>query len=192
MTRGRHPYRAIDNAKEIAEKRGLVRYYARTPGRLCDFSIVTPCGLAEVRMKPMRHIRCTPEWLEREASEDIAALKMYPSSQQISRELWISSPQYFRRYFRVTDTGLIELSPDGQPLPAGSPATGQRGSRAGAAAAPAVAPAVPASSAPPELSAVEAPAGVPPAPQVPTSPAEVSPAPAPKAEGTPSKRSVQT
>ncbi len=124
MTRGRHPIRAIDNAKDIAEKRGLVRYYARTPGRLCDFSIVTPYGLAEVRIKPMRHLRSTPEWLEREASGDIAALKMYPSSQQISRELWISSPQYFRRYFRVTDTGLIELSPDGQPLPADSPKTG--------------------------------------------------------------------
>lgn len=162
MTRGRYPEKSIKNAQETAEKHGLIWHYAHTPVRLCDFSIVGPAGLAEIRIKPMRHIRCTPKWLEREAAEDLAALSMYPSSPQISRELWISSPAYFRRYFRVCDIGLIELTPDGQMLPAGSPATGPRRSRAGAAA--------------PD----------------PVSPVNVSPALAPPAEGIPSKRSVHT
>ena len=207
MTRGRHPIRAIDNAKEIAEKRGLVRYYARTPGRLCDFSIVGPAGLAEVRMKPMRHIRCTPEWLEREAADDIAALKMYPSSQQISRELWISSPQYFRRYFRVTDTGLIELSPDGQPLPADSPKAGPARRRRDGTPAPGApgspgSPGSPKAPAPALLVAVspspvspgpEPPAPpAPPAPPDPVPPAMASPAPVPPAGDTPSGGSVET
>jgi len=184
MTRGCYPEKAIKEAQETAEKRGLVRHYAHTSGRLCDFSIVGPAGLAEIRIKPMRHIRCTPKWLEREAAEDLAALNMYPSSPQISRELWISSPAYFQRYFRVCDIGLIELAPGGQMLPAGSPVTGQRRSRAGAAAPVPGAPAVPATTGSPELPVPRSPA--------PVSPVNVFPALAPPAEGTPSKRSVHT
>ncbi|MFA4849328.1 MAG: hypothetical protein WC626_06330 [Methanoregula sp.] len=195
MTRGRYPEKAIKKAQETAEERGLVRHYAHTPGRLCDFSIVGPAGLAEIRMKPMRHIRCTPKWLEREAAEDLAALNMYPSSPQISRELWISSPAYFRRYFRVCDTGLIELAPDGQLLPVGSPATGPRRSRAGAPAVPATpgSPELPVPGSPAAASpGLESPAPSPSPTPDPVSPVNVSPAPVHPAEGTPSKRSVHT
>jgi hypothetical protein len=80
--------------------------------------------LAKVRIKRMGHIRCTPQSLEREAAEEIADLKMYPSSKEISRELWICSKKYFLRFFRVTDTGFVELWPDGQLLPPGSPPRG--------------------------------------------------------------------
>jgi len=150
MTRGRYPARAIRKALKTAEKRGEVRLYAHAPGRLADFSIVSPPMLAEVRIKPVRSIRCTPESLEWTAAEDLAALKMYPSSPQISRELWISSQKYFRRYFRVCDTGLVELGPDGQPLPADSPKTGPRRCRAGAVAPVPGALAVPATPGSPE------------------------------------------
>jgi len=120
-TRGRHPLKAIDAARTIAVRRGLIQYTQIGPGRLCDFEIVCPPLLAKVRMKRMRYIRCTPEWLDREAREEIAGLRMYPSSQEISRELWICSPDYFLRFFRVTDSGLVELGPDGQPLLPKSP-----------------------------------------------------------------------
>jgi hypothetical protein len=121
MTRGRHPEKAIERAAEIAEKRGLVRYYEHGPGCICDFSIVRPARLDEVRVKRMRHIRCTAKWLERDAADEIAGLKMYPASPQISREIWIVSPEYALRFFRVGDTGLIELGEGGEPLPPGSP-----------------------------------------------------------------------
>ena len=123
MTRGRHPIEAIKAAMKIAERRGLVQCMARR-GRLCDFEIVTPHVLAKVRIKRMGHVRLTPKALEREAAFDIADLKMYPSSQDISRELWICSKKYFIRFFRVTDAGLVELGPDGGLLPANSPPTG--------------------------------------------------------------------
>jgi hypothetical protein len=124
MTKGRHPIKAIDAARTIAEKRGLVQYLERGPDRVCDFEIVSPPILSKVRIKRMGHIRCMPQSLEREAYGEITDLKMYPSSREISRELWICSKKYFFRFFRVTDAGLVELGPDGQPLPPGSPPRG--------------------------------------------------------------------
>lgn len=121
MTRGRHPKRALEKGQKIAENRGLVRYYERGPGMIADFSITSPECNAEVRIKRMGHIRSMLPWLEREASEEIAGLKIFPSSREISRELWIYSPEYFWRFFRVCDTGLVELGRDGTPLPLKSP-----------------------------------------------------------------------
>jgi len=122
MTRGRHPVRALEESAKIAKKRGLVRYYERGPGMISDFSIARPERLDEVRIKRMRYIRCTMQWLEREACEEISGLRMFPSSREISRELWICSPEYCWRFFRVCDTGLAELGRDGAPLPQKSPA----------------------------------------------------------------------
>ncbi|MEN6395990.1 MAG: hypothetical protein ABFC78_05855 [Methanoregula sp.] len=121
MTRGRHPVRALEEADPIAKKRGLVRYYERGPDMICDFSITNPEILTQVRIKRMRYIRCTLQWLEREAYTEIKDLKMYPFSQEISREIWICSPEYAWRFFRVCDTGLCELGRDGMPLPKKSP-----------------------------------------------------------------------
>ncbi|MDD1687879.1 hypothetical protein [Methanoregula sp.] len=123
MTRGRHPVRALEKADKIAKERGLVQYYERGPKMLADFTITGPMIHAPVKIKRMPYIRCTLRWLEREAAAGIAGLKMYPSSKEISRELWIYSPDYFWRFFRVCDTGLVELGRDGVPLPLKSPAS---------------------------------------------------------------------
>ena len=124
MTKGRHPIEAIKAAMKIAEKRGLVQCMARGPGRLCDFEIVKPPMLSPVRIKRVGRIRGSAKSFEREAAAEIADLGMYPSSQEISRELWACSKKYFLRFFRLTDAGLVELGLDGQLLPANSPATG--------------------------------------------------------------------
>jgi hypothetical protein len=122
MSRGRNPGKAIGCAAAHAERFGLVRFYEQGPGCIADFSIISPPILRECRIKRMRHIRCTAQWLERDAMDEIASLKMYPSSPQISRELWIVSPSYYIRFFRVLDNGLAELDPDGRPIPLNSPA----------------------------------------------------------------------
>ena len=121
VTRGRHPVRALEEAEPIAKKRGLIQYYERGPGMLADFSITVPSCLALVKIKRMRYIRCTPQWLDREAYDELAGLKMYPSSAEISRELWICSPDYCWRFFKVGDTGLCELGRDGTILLQKSP-----------------------------------------------------------------------
>lgn len=120
MPRGRFPLKALEAAMKIAVKRGLVRMYERGPGSIATFAIVRPGLLAEVRIKRLRRMDCTKESLNRDAANEIAGLKMYPSCPQISRELWGVSPDYFIRFFRVMDNGIIELGIDGEPLPSGA------------------------------------------------------------------------
>ena len=72
MTRGRHPVKALEKAEKVAETRGLARYYERGPDHICDFSITSPACLAQVRVKRMRYIRCTLQWLVRDAMNEIA------------------------------------------------------------------------------------------------------------------------
>jgi len=135
MTKGRHPDRALEKAAKIAVKRGLVHLYKRGRGLLADFSITTRELKAEVKLKRLRRIRITAAGLEREAAEELAGLRLYPASREISRELWVYSPDYFWRFFRVTETGLVEIGRDGLVLPhKAPPGTPSSGSFAGTAA----------------------------------------------------------
>ena len=117
----RHPLKALEKADPIARQRGDVQYYERGGGMNADFTITTPEIFAPVKIKRMRYLRCTIRWLEREAAEEIAGLRLFPSSREISRELWFCSSGYAFRFFRICDTGLVELGRDGLPLPEKSP-----------------------------------------------------------------------
>ena len=117
----RHPLKALEMADPIARQRGAVQYFERGPGMHADFTITIPALFAPVKIKRMRYLRCTIRWLEREAAPEIAGLRLFPSSREISRELWFCSSDYAYRFFRVCDTSLVELGRDGQPLPEKSP-----------------------------------------------------------------------
>lgn len=121
MTRGRKPVQAIQLATRIAEKRGEVQHFRHGPGMICTFVIYIPGLVAHVRIKRMRHFRCTVQWLEREAADELAGLRMIASSPAISRELWICSPRGNFRFFRVMEDSAVELDRDGRLLPAQLP-----------------------------------------------------------------------
>jgi len=126
MTRGRKPKEAIRSATRIAEQRGEVDLVRFRPGMICTFIIYCAGLVAHVRIKRMRHIRCSEQMLEREAAEELAALRLIASSQQISRELWIVSPRGKFRFFRIADDALVELDRDGRQLPVQWPVRRQR------------------------------------------------------------------
>lgn len=189
MTKGRYPKEAIRKAKKIAQERGEVRYYERGPGLHPHFSIVAPHLLAEVIMAITNHINAPLAQLEAEAAGVIGCMKMYPASQQISREVWFSSQNYTRRYFRVTGSGLIELAPDGHLLPIDVAKIGAGGTAAGAPAPATAAAGSPGSPGAQQFPAPEYPAVPAPAPEVPapehSGPASPAPAsvPAPEHSG---------
>ena len=127
MTRGRLPVRAWKEADPIAEKRGVVQHYQREPCRICDFTIMSPGIVTHVRIKCMRRLCCSAEEMGRSLATEIAALRIIPSSREISRELWLCSPRYAWRFFRVLDNSLAELGRDGKVLPVDAPGTGMPG-----------------------------------------------------------------
>lgn len=139
MTRGRRPDRTLKRALETAEKRGTVQQYLHGPGMICNFTIYVPGCLSQIRIKRVRHLRCTLQWLEREAAEELAGLRLIASSGEISRELWICAPNSSFRFFRICDTLLVELDRDGRPLPAKSPVPVHKPATAGAKKVPGVA-----------------------------------------------------
>ncbi len=88
---------------------------------ICTFVIYMIGLIAHVRIKRVERIRITPAWLEREAAEEIAALRFIVSSPEISRELWIYTPKGTFRFFRVLENSLVELDRSGNPLPGQPP-----------------------------------------------------------------------
>lgn len=102
---------------------------------ICSFVIYMIGLVALVRIKRVERIRITPDWLERAAAEDLAALRFIVSSPEISRELWIYTPKGTFRFFRVLAGSLVELDRSGQPMPDQPPVPKRR--KAPAAPAPA-------------------------------------------------------
>jgi hypothetical protein len=118
MTRGRLPVRARKEADPIAEKRGKVQHYQYEPGAIYSFTIFGKACDAHIGMKCVRRLGCTVRELERDLADLLAAIRLTASGPGISRELWLCSPRYALRFFRVQDAGLVELDRDGVVLTA--------------------------------------------------------------------------
>ena len=78
--------------------------------------------------------------MERNLAAEIAEIRIIASSREISRELWLCSPRYAYRFFRVLDDGLIELGRDGVPLAAPEAGAGMPGAVPGAGPATVIVP----------------------------------------------------
>lgn len=117
MTHGRKPLMALREAGQIARKWGDVRHFMHEPGMICNFVIYCLAFVAHVRIKRVTRLRCTHSVIEREAADALVDLRTIASGLGISRELWVYLPRGSFRFFRVTDTGLIELERDGSVMP---------------------------------------------------------------------------
>jgi hypothetical protein len=117
MTRGRRPLMALREAVLIAKKRGETRQFMYEPGMICNFVIYCPGIVAHVRIKRVTRVHCDHAWIEGEAADALTTLRAIASGPGISRELWVFLPRGAFRFFRVIDTGLIELSRDGSVMP---------------------------------------------------------------------------
>lgn len=121
MTKGRIPFKALEKAEPIAANRGEIQHYVREPGTICNFEILSPGIVAKVAVRCIRRLCCTVAEIERECADKIAELRIIASSKEISRELWLCSPRYAYRFFRVLDKSIMELGRDGLPLPSIDP-----------------------------------------------------------------------
>jgi len=117
MTRGRKPLMALREAVLIAKKRGETRQFMHEPGTICNFVIYCLGFVAHVRIKRVTRVHCSHAWIEGEAADALVALRAVASGSGISRELWVFLPRGAFRFFRVEDTGLVELDHDGSVMP---------------------------------------------------------------------------
>jgi len=100
---------ALREAEQIARKRGDVRHFMHEPGMICNFVIYCLAFVAHVRIKRVTRHRCTHSVIEREAADALVDLRTIASGLGISRGSF--------RFFRVTDTGLIEIERDRSVMP---------------------------------------------------------------------------
>jgi hypothetical protein len=108
---------ALSEAVLIAKKRGETRQFMHEPAMICNFVIYCPGYVAHVRIKRVTRVHCDHAWIGREAADALATLRAIAPGPGISRELWVFLPRGAFRFFRVEDTGLVELSRDGSVMP---------------------------------------------------------------------------
>jgi hypothetical protein len=87
------------------------------PGTICNFVIYCPGFTAHIRIKRVTRVHCPHAWIEGEAADALRTLRAIAPGTGISRELWIFLPRGAFRFFRVEETGLIELNRDGTVMP---------------------------------------------------------------------------
>jgi hypothetical protein len=116
MTRGRLPKKGLEDAILVAKARGTVMIFLQNKETLCDFMIMGNSHIVFVRVKTAGRIRGTREEIGREFPDPIMELKCFPSSGLILKELWIYSRYGIWRFFRIEDTGMVEICQNGTPL----------------------------------------------------------------------------
>jgi hypothetical protein len=117
----------MDAALPVAEARGQVMRFRHSVRNLADFVIVGSGTLAFVRVRKVQCLHGPPEKIEDDLRDEVNMLRRIPDG-SVSRELWPYSRYGVLRFFRVKDTGLVELGADGNLLsrPVKEPAPAER------------------------------------------------------------------
>jgi hypothetical protein len=115
MTRGPAPVIWKDAALPVAVTRGQVMMFSHSVRNLADFVIVGSGTLAFVRMRKVQCLHGPPEKIEKDLQNEVNMLRRIPGG-SVSRELWPYSRYGVLRFFRVEETGLVELGTDGKLL----------------------------------------------------------------------------
>jgi hypothetical protein len=113
MTRGRLPKKGLGDALLVALARGRVMRFLQNRESVCDFMIMGNGTLIFVRIRKARRIRGMKEEIGREFQDTLLQLRSLPSSDLIRKELWIYSRHSIWRFFRIEDSGIVEICQDG-------------------------------------------------------------------------------
>ena len=110
MTRGPISEIALEEALPIAKLRGRVFFLRPDPECPCDFQILNNREDVFVRVKRSRCLYCSLAEMEALYRESIQKLRLIPLSASVQRELWVCSRYGRWRFFRITDSGMEEIS----------------------------------------------------------------------------------
>jgi hypothetical protein len=116
MSRGRPSRKALDVALPVAWSRGFVTLCRRERDSTCDFVIHAAAYTSVVLVQRSRRLHGSVAELETQFSEHISRLRLVPRGPGRVLELWVASPHGVFRFFRITETGLVELHRNGEPI----------------------------------------------------------------------------
>ena len=102
-----------DAALPIAQNRGQVRISSHSVRNLAGFVIAGSGTPAFVRMWKVHCLHSPPEKIEADLRNEVSMLRRIPGG-PVSLELWTYSRYGVLRFFRVEETGLVELRSDGK------------------------------------------------------------------------------
>jgi hypothetical protein len=94
----------------------------RMRGSTADLVVSGSGILAIIRIQNAPRLHGPPAEIAAEFRDAIALLRLHPAGSPVSRELWLYSRYGVLRYFRVEESGIVELGADGSVLPEVSPA----------------------------------------------------------------------
>jgi len=125
MNKTSRPRRTLPEGISLARLRGKVELTRHTREALYHLTIVAAGMVAFVRVRFAAQILATLPEIEAEFKKDLVRLRAIVQDAAISRELWLRSRYGTWRFFRITETGLVEIDRNGQVFfEAGDPDSG--------------------------------------------------------------------
>jgi hypothetical protein len=113
MTRGRRPVNAIDEAVEIAARRGSVEQVTGKRACAFDFIIIGPDRNVFVKVKRSRAPFTYAREVMNRYQREIASLHQVPLTNGTVREFWVRSPNGTWQFFLVGNDSVLEIRADG-------------------------------------------------------------------------------
>ena len=124
MSRGPIPEKAMDVALAAARTRGLVSLCHRSRECVCDIVIHAPGVTIDAMIRRSRRLHGSLAEMENQFAECLARFRLVPEDPCRSREFWACSQYGVLRFFRVLQSGLVELDSSGRPLMKGTAGVG--------------------------------------------------------------------
>jgi hypothetical protein len=121
MKRGPPPAKGFDIALPIALMRGRVMQFQPLPDHVCNFTITGNGIFALVRLMSATRLHAAIAEIDWIYTDAITGLCSIPFGGPVSRELWLYSRYGTMRFFRLLETGLIEIDCHGFPFINGKP-----------------------------------------------------------------------
>ena len=117
MSRGRRPRNAIDEAGEIAGRRGSVEQVTGKRGRAFDFIIIEPYRNVFVKVKRSQTSFTYVLEILHHYQREIASLHQVPLTSGTAREFWVRSPDGTWQFFLIRHDSVLEIQASGMYIP---------------------------------------------------------------------------
>jgi hypothetical protein len=117
MTRGRRPLNAINDALEIAGRRGSVEEVTGKRGCAFDLIICEPDRNVFVKVKRSQSSFTYVQEILQRYQREIASLHRVALTQVTAREFWVRSPKRTWQFFLIRHDSVVEVRADGMYIP---------------------------------------------------------------------------